>query len=842
MEAELSSETKTDVSLLLKCLKFQMDDPESQKAALVTIYSICQGSTQACDHFREIGGLMFISNLAKCSPHPMVKEVSLFTLGVLAENNVFCQQALCTLELFGDICSTLSNEEASVNCKRMSVYVFLVLVSNNKTGQSFANISGCIDMLLILFREVLSLCSMHLPDLEKNQHYLLWTSVCSALCASANNPQNDENQKLCSSAFPQATDWLREYIQPEIVRPICSLVGLAVANNSFAQGYFASVGGLDTLAGVLVKLVADLGRSLYSKLAVAVTKTLDACVADNPTCVNCLSKHSIVTSLIRLLSHETLDLGDRFGVILALGHCTESCEANQYELLKSNGLPLMIQMLTESQDEELRKATTFVLQNCRQITEKLSVNLREPSPSVKSGSERITEKHMEECWKKAKEMLHKIEYLQQQHSKELAGSEDINCGPRALMHQLHPVALEQTDGRIPKSLSITEHFGRKDDHQVPAYPNIELKNHRLAIVPHSYNKDPKGLDERASVNRESVSLKKAKMQNISNTALQHNLAASTSSCSGETDSDGQAASLEKNAHSPRRDRSCESYTGIDNPLRDPDTRNTARPVKDKHWDCILKPSSELPQKAKHNGSRSAMEKEVLILRSRDDMFKNPASVTRERNTAEHIGCVATGTAMNSRNCSKILHRCWHLCIRHQAILQAEERYKKKLKSSASHNYSLTPLRKGGMSYEMFCQGKQNRSRKIGFRVGLCQGFIRTKTRRCAVIRYSQCCFLKHPGPGYQGRIAVLLPIPAATLSMFSALYSQNLAISEQKRGREKQSRRTRKDFTESEMAYLLDGVQKLGHRWNSILWSYPFQKGRRNVDLAKKYKKLKALS
>lgn len=47
-------------------------------------------------------------------------------------------------------------------------------------------------------------------------------------------------------------------------------------------------------------------------------------------------------------------------------------EENQCELLQNNGLPLMIQVLTESQDEELNKAATFVLQNCKQMS-KLTV-------------------------------------------------------------------------------------------------------------------------------------------------------------------------------------------------------------------------------------------------------------------------------------------------------------------------------------------------------------------------------------------------------------------------------------------------------------------------------------
>lgn len=38
----------------------------------------------------------------------------------------------------------------------------------------------------------------------------------------------------------------------------------------------------------------------------------------------------------------------------------------------------------------------------------------------------------------------------------------------------------------------------------------------------------------------------------------------------------------------------------------------------------------------------------------------------------------------------------------------------------------------------------------------------------------------------------------------------------------------------------MDGVRRLGPSWNAILWSYPFQNGRTNVDLAKKYRRLQA--
>uniref|UniRef100_A0A672N2C3 Myb-like domain-containing protein n=1 Tax=Sinocyclocheilus grahami TaxID=75366 RepID=A0A672N2C3_SINGR len=47
--------------------------------------------------------------------------------------------------------------------------------------------------------------------------------------------------------------------------------------------------------------------------------------------------------------------------------------------------------------------------------------------------------------------------------------------------------------------------------------------------------------------------------------------------------------------------------------------------------------------------------------------------------------------------------------------------------------------------------------------------------------------------------------------------------------------RERRNFSADELQYLKFGVKRFGHSWNSILWTYPFQPGRTNVDLAKKY-------
>uniref|UniRef100_A0A8B9F5L6 NEDD8-activating enzyme E1 regulatory subunit n=1 Tax=Amazona collaria TaxID=241587 RepID=A0A8B9F5L6_9PSIT len=113
--------------------------------------------------------------------------------------SVYCQQTLCTTALFEDLISFLVNKDSGVNLKRMSVYVILALVSNNISGQTYVRDTGCIGLLLQLFRTTLSTSEINLSDEDTNQCYQLWSSVCSTLCACVNNPQNGkcERRSIC---------------------------------------------------------------------------------------------------------------------------------------------------------------------------------------------------------------------------------------------------------------------------------------------------------------------------------------------------------------------------------------------------------------------------------------------------------------------------------------------------------------------------------------------------------------------------------------------------------------------------------------------------------------------
>ncbi|NWU16365.1 TERB1 protein, partial [Cephalopterus ornatus] len=652
---------KTDLNLLLECLKYQMDCPLSQKEALITIYSICQQNSEASEYFREIGGLMFINDLAKSSAHGIVKEAALFTLGIIIESNVYCQQTLCTSALFEDLILFLINKDSGVNLKRMSVYVILVLVSNNKNGQTYVRDTGCISLLLQLFRTALSAAETELSAADSDQRYQLWSSVCSALCACVNNPQNEDNQNICCSVFPYAKEWLESCTEPDIVRPICSFVGLTVANNLYVQKYFVSIGGLDTLAKVLLELMHDSCLSHSgTKLAVVITKTLDACIANNSALGVVLAKYHTVSELLKLLCNETLNTGEKTSIILTIGHCTEVCEENQCELLQNNGLPLMIQVLTESQDEELIKATTFVLQNCKQMTEQLSLKINDNSISVSSEEEldvQVRKRSLQDYWKKAREILHRINLIEQEHAEEgvqggvfADGSSAANSGALK-SHEVNPAD--------PKLYLERAHQG---DHN----PQLTLKLDDQVPAP-SGNCPPR---KSGTVN--TVDAASAGQSNIpcSGTELQTDRALQSHSVNDRT-------ACVKNQSVPQASMIIMAEEGY-----------------------IFLVGFFLPH-LDQNSSYSEMTRK-----------HKSTSATSSSHKMAHLrcsGCAPGGLSFNSKTFTKLLQSCLHRCDRHKVILEAEDRYRKELRQWALCDSSrhtthekivLTPVKKDRLHTEI----------------------------------------------------------------------------------------------------------------------------------------------
>ncbi|XP_068115782.1 telomere repeats-binding bouquet formation protein 1 isoform X4 [Hyperolius riggenbachi] len=867
-----SSEMKTDLKLLLECLKCEMSNPEAQKDTLAAVCSICRDNSEASDYFREIGGFVFVTSLAKSSCHLKLKEVSLYTLGVLADSNVFCQQTLCTLELFEEASAVFSDDQSLDSLKKMAAVLVLMLASNNQKGQTFARESGCIEKLLVLFSS--SLTHNTLPDGSPSPQYQLWLCVCRALCVCVNNPQNEENQELCCSAFPQVDKWLQHSIHPDIVRPICSLIGLSVASNRSAQDYFAAVGGLDTLADVLRRLVNGIEtKRVNPELAVVVTKTLDACVAQNPRAVNLLSKHGIISNLITLLSDRSLDPQDRFSIILALGHSTEDCEANQYELLKSNGLPLMIQMLAESQDDEIQKGATFVLQNCRNITEAMCLSLSEQTPNIREPSEAgwdQEDKCEDTFWEKAKEIYHKMQHLQP-HNEDIVDIEEHNktmdCSPNCQNEgsRLHAANV------ISELPCLISQLKQLIDDPGPVSSSKEFLSQ--SIIQKSQSNCFSTQNRAVSALRESAPLDKARRQIFLDTASARRSAAASSGRPDNIASDSHTAAEQTPADGVHRDQSCRSHSCRNmSASRDVFTQTAAQRVTDNLDSNSPGPQSELMQEdalispVRSSASRRDSARKSSINGTTDidpvvlcaDLIDKEISSVLDSDVPQSqircSGCLVTAHSMDSRNCSRILLNCPHLCDHHRVILQGEERYKAQLRTllhgsrlaSTCNSYSLTPVKKGN-------QEVQHPDRTLPFTHGVSLTPVKKVHPQARspgrALPFTQGILLtprKKPNQGHQHPDRPSHP-QALQQPKGSSVRKQETIGGDSGSCRFQIPRRperttfqaaTRKDFTQKEIGDLLDGVKKFGHHWNAILWSYPFQNGRTNVDLAKKYKHL----
>ncbi|XP_054054298.1 telomere repeats-binding bouquet formation protein 1 isoform X7 [Rissa tridactyla] len=765
---------KTDLNLLLECLKYQMDCPVSQKEALITIYSICQQNSEASEYFREIGGLMFINDLAKSSVHCIVKEAALFTLGVIIESN--------------------------------------------ESGQTYVRDTGCIGLLLQLFRTTLSASKMNLSDENANQCYQLWSSVCSTLCACVNNPQNEDNQNICCSVFPYAKEWLESCTEPEIVRPICSFVGLTVANNSYVQKYFVSVGGLDTLAKVLIKLMHDSCMSHSStKLAVVVTKTLDACIANDSAMGVVLTKYHTVSELLKLLSNDTLDTGEKISIILTIGHCTEVCEENQCELLQNNGLPLMIQVLTESQDEELIKAATFVLQNCKQMTEQLSLKINGNSLNTNNAEEldtQVRKRSLQDYWKKAKEILHRINLIEKEHDE------------------------ESVQGRVFVDRSSEDNIEASKYHEAnPADPKTYIeRTHKKVHCPQLTSmSDDQVLPP--SVNSSPLKNEIVNAMNPVNTrqSEQSNILCSVNEL--RTDSVFQSHSINKKT-------TCVQNQSVLQ-VREHLFKQPAEIVKNMKQTC--------------KSDQHLFYSDI----TREEKSTSATSASHKMADLRCIGCTAGGLSFNSKTFTKMLQSCPYQCDRHKVILEAEERYKKELRKSAVCNNNryaiyekilLTPVKKERRHTEITF-----RSKKDSFQSILLTPIRKNKSdtsNRDAHSKNTRLTDDYNLIPTYEKsfqktqdanlkrqRIKEMCNQQCRRLKE-NCIYSldkdeNNEICSLDTRTRTvTKRRRTRKDFTTEEINCLLNGVKKMGNHWSLILWSYPFQKGRTSVDLSKKYYRL----
>ncbi|XP_047451649.1 telomere repeats-binding bouquet formation protein 1 [Mugil cephalus] len=769
--------TKTDLSLLLECLKFQMKCPDLQKQALLTIHSICEKREDNVDLLRELGGVAFVYNLSKSSiVHSDVKEIALFTLGTLAEANVYCKNSLCRKETFSDLAVLLMKEDTPLTQKRVSVYLLFVLVASNRLGQTFAQNTGCLDILLNLFRTTFPFSAgATLRASNASQTYQLWASVSSALCGCVNNPQNEEAQRICVAAFPIVNMWLQQITLPctEIFQPICSFIAMTVANNSCVQESFFASGGLETLTLELVRLASAADTSLLScQLSVIISKTLSACITDNSVLASGLAQYGVVSYLFSLLASPLLDPEDRLSVLLTVGHFTEASEEHQSQVVQCGGLPIIITLLTEDGSEEVRKTATFILQTCKQATMTGVSGLK-----TKQAEDAEPFVNMEGFRSSARELLRRIDLLEKTQE-----FEDDQGDTNRPTHT-------EGQGRlfIPPALPPT--LQRKEG--ITTIPVVKL-------APAGRNGNNELQTTRNTNNNEMMNEMKKITSNIQ--PLEDN----TKTIDGAV-----WCSV------------CKGTGAIMSSQVWPQERDSEPHAADSH---LLKPSLQM---------RHAKPKEIKCSEElQDTEMSQMVEIPVEERSVSNIrcaGCVLPFEEVNSRTFASLQSSCHHSCDMHKVLQEATERFR-------IQQYNNTCRKGNTVEYTNLNAGRVPAARPQRSCDNWSTVSLTPLRKRAGKEKFASC---NVAGPVLAPLKRQHPPEDRAAVSDTERRGGRNSgqAVDEQTEiGTD--TRRKRKDFSREEVVYLLSGVKTYGLSWNTILWSYPFQPGRTNVDLAKKYRRL----
>ncbi|NP_001082851.1 telomere repeats-binding bouquet formation protein 1 [Danio rerio] len=792
--------TKTDLRLLLECLKYQMKWPGSQKQALLTIISICKQNDQYVEFLREIGGISFIYNLSKSSTFSQVKETALFTLASLAELHESCKQALCREEMFQDFVQHLE-QEMPLTEKRVAVYMLSVLVANNRCGQTLAKTSRCIEALLRLFRQ-----NFPVPG-ESYEQLQLWTTVSSALCGSVNNPQNEENQNVCMSVFPEIKPWLQEVALPraELAQPLCSFIGMTVANNPCAQEYFVSVGGLDSLSDTLTRVLSQSTHSAsVCKMATIITKTLSACISNNELLGSSLSKLRVIPGLLRLLSSPNLDPQDQLAVVLTTGHLTDACVEQQSQLLSAGGLPIIITLLTETSDEELKKAAIFVLHTCNRITESLGPGMSPIDPN---------ECDREGQWRSAGQILQRIQLLEKKIGKKL-WERDPESQPHSMKRSDSHVecddelwegsVMRKVKGNhrvygefraIPAGTPITSEILQDQDSLQPDSSEEGLSPVQVNLFKGPNWEKSKKREHKQKRENERSDNQETRREGVNKRELKRNVKSERvvkrlKMMNLESDDDGYE--LLQNCSTPTEGN-----------------RDTQGPDIFRHPDPVKRNQRE-PSLSDDNMSlcTELLDKEI-------NKYLKPPSASKS-NTLRCAGCVKHMNELNSRSFGAVLSSCRFQCDFHLALREAEDRFRRSqpLKRT-SHTPTHTHINTHRKNREHSTSAQEHKQKS-------------KREKHKLSHQSSDRCYRLTP-----------LKRPRETYSPDMKQWTEHRHLkksSEDTRSKNSSGRhRKRQNWSDKELCYLTKGVKRFGHSWNTILWKYPFHPGRTNVDLAKKF-------
>ncbi|XP_059163997.1 telomere repeats-binding bouquet formation protein 1-like [Physella acuta] len=349
----LEFETQTDILTLLENVKCQGCNPSILHQALNALATIFCTITDSQDYFRLVGGLDVLTDLLVQGHCPLIAVPGvLYCLACAVKQNVTSQNILLSNPVLKVLHCLLSESESDSKILQSASFLLACVVSGSGKGQSLAYETQCLQDLLNLLRNCVE---------ERCNDDNKWSVFTKAIGVCVNNPQNDKYQQVCCSVLPHVLKFLCDDPEHESVRHILFLLGLVVANNASNQERIRKCGGVEIL-------ITFIKKQLYSSLAIPDHKllasgvaALDACLAENEKACKQAEKLGIIPVILDVLDKRDLDQNDTQVVVLTLAHILESTKESCSLVSEGRGYSLLVNILTETQDEELFKTIKYIL-------------------------------------------------------------------------------------------------------------------------------------------------------------------------------------------------------------------------------------------------------------------------------------------------------------------------------------------------------------------------------------------------------------------------------------------------------------------------------------------------
>ncbi|XP_047135184.1 uncharacterized protein LOC101241833 isoform X1 [Hydra vulgaris] len=372
-----------DIVCLVDSLKYLKDDIHQQIQALEHLSNMCL-EDKGGYFFQKVGGLSVVLKMIfDKNQNPLVLQKSFLTLGNASLANDENKNILNTDHLMTHI-KTMLMKDSTHKLIAASSYLLACICSGNEKAQNRARKCRCLESLVMLYRHFhpngeIPECSLDEEWFEKagSQAPIVLTHISHALKSIISKPTNKENQLLCSKLLILAINtFMCGHITLK-AEALC-FISDCVYENAKALQIFNMVGGIRCLAKVLKQQLNDVTEV---DLLPCILDTLTIVFTDCNSNKDCASEMGIVNDLVDCLRLKIIH-NVQLKCLICIAECVHENEKCQKAFLQSNGIPVVIGLMSTKQDETISKVGMTILQSCvANITDYGDTNVSDMNPS-----------------------------------------------------------------------------------------------------------------------------------------------------------------------------------------------------------------------------------------------------------------------------------------------------------------------------------------------------------------------------------------------------------------------------------------------------------------------------